>query len=226
MQSQNPTMPVGTYEKAKNPYTNWFSRVASYIVDHVSWIALGIIEGIWRHGGTGRTIVITILYIVAFIIWGYNRWFLGGRTGQSWGKMLMGTRLLGLHTGQPVGALKAFFRDVLHILDWIWLPIPWGMAWPIWDSKRQTLFADKIVKSVVLPADSSFPSGPGGAPLPGYPNAGPTGSGPAGPGQTGSGPAGSGPAYPGTAPGTGNTPNYPSNPVDPNGPIDPGTPNR
>jgi len=172
MQPQNQAMPVGTYAKTKNPYTNWFFRVVSYIIDYSPWIILGLVQGIWRDGGAIRTTIFVILNIVAFVAVAYNRWFLGGRTGQSWGKMAMGTRLLGLHTGQPIGAFKAFLRDVLHFFDWLFFyPISIGMLWPIWDSKRQTLFGDKIMRTVVLPADASFPDVPGGTPLPGYENA-------------------------------------------------------
>ncbi len=52
-------------------------------------------------------------------------------------------------TGQPIGTGMAFVRDICHFVDGIICDI--GYLWPLWDDKRQTL-ADKIVKTVVIPA--------------------------------------------------------------------------
>ena len=58
-------------------------------------------------------------------------------------------RLVSEETGQPIGMLMAFVRDICHIIDSIICFI--GYLFPLWDSKRQTI-ADKIVKTVVIPA--------------------------------------------------------------------------
>jgi uncharacterized RDD family membrane protein YckC len=50
-------------------------------------------------------------------------------------------------TGEPVGMLLAFVRDIAHIVDSIICYIGW--LFPLWDTKRQTL-ADKIMSTVVL----------------------------------------------------------------------------
>ena len=78
----------------------------------------------------------------------YNRWVLGGR-GQSLGKRALNLRLLGEQTGQPVGTLMAFVRDIAHVVDGLICFV--GYLFPLWDSRRQTL-ADKIVKTVVVKA--------------------------------------------------------------------------
>ena len=75
----------------------------------------------------------------------YNRWIVAGRTGQSLGKRVLKIKLVAEATGQPIGALNAFLRDLLHILDGIAYI---GYLWPLWDEKRQT-FADKLMKTVV-----------------------------------------------------------------------------
>ncbi len=54
--------------------------------------------------------------------------------------------LIGEPTGQPIGPLNAFLRDLVHILDGIAYI---GYLWPLWDEKRQT-FADKLMKTVVI----------------------------------------------------------------------------
>lgn len=79
----------------------------------------------------------------------YNRFILGGRTGQSLGKRVLKIKFVAEDTNQPVGALNAFVRDLCHILDSGAFYI--GYLWPLWDEKRQT-FADKLMKTVVVDA--------------------------------------------------------------------------
>ena len=85
------------------------------------------------------------LLLGGLAVWGYNRWYLGGQ-GQSIGKRTLGLTLIGESTGQPIGTLKAFLRDVAHILDTLACMVGW--LFPLWDTKRQT-FADKIMTTVV-----------------------------------------------------------------------------
>ena len=62
---------------------------------------------------------------------------------------MLNLRLVSEETGQPIGMLMAFVRDICHIVDSIICYI--GYLFPLWDAKRQTI-ADKIVKTVVIPA--------------------------------------------------------------------------
>ena len=55
-------------------------------------------------------------------------------------------------TGQPIGALMTFARQLVHLLDALACYI--GYLWPLWDAKRQT-FADKIMSTVVIPHKES-----------------------------------------------------------------------
>ena len=71
-----------------------------------------------------------------------------GRTGQSWGKQVLNLRLVRMADGQPMGGGMAFVRDLVHILDGLLCYI--GFLWPLWDARRQTLFGDKIMNTVVL----------------------------------------------------------------------------
>ncbi len=79
----------------------------------------------------------------------YNRWYMGGTTGQSLGKKVLNLRLVSEDTGQPIGMLMAFVRDLCHIIDAVICYV--GFLFPLWDAKRQTL-ADKIITTVVIPA--------------------------------------------------------------------------
>jgi len=125
-----------------SPYANWGQRVLAYLIDIAPIIILEIIFY--------RIFAIDLLVIVASIGWtAYNRWYQAGTTGQSLGKKVLNLRLVSDETGQPIGTLMAFVRDICHVIDAIICYV--GFLFPLWDAKRQTL-ADKIVKTVVIPA--------------------------------------------------------------------------
>lgn len=78
-----------------------------------------------------------------------------GRTGYTVGKGILGIRLIGEATGQPIGAGMALSRSIAHILDS--LPCYLGYFWPLWDAKRQT-FADKVTSTTVIDSPSPDPA--------------------------------------------------------------------
>ena len=125
-------------------YANWLQRVGAYIIDALPGIVLSIISS-----AIGSSAISVLFSLASLGITIYNRWILAGRTGQSWGKQVVGLRLVGEQTGQPIGGLNAFLRDLCHIVDAIICLI--GFLFPLWDAKRQTL-ADKIMKTVVVTA--------------------------------------------------------------------------
>jgi uncharacterized RDD family membrane protein YckC len=93
----------------------------------------------------GVTYYLGILVILGITIW--NRWLKGGSTGQTIGRGVVGVKLVSEETGQPIGALMAFVRDIAHIVDSVICYVGW--LFPLWDAKRQTI-ADKIMKTVVV----------------------------------------------------------------------------
>jgi uncharacterized RDD family membrane protein YckC len=123
-------------------YANWLQRVGAYLIDSVPNIVLGIIGN-----ATGKLPIILLVNIVSLAWWVYNRGYLAGTTGQSWGKKLLNLKLIGEATGQPLGFGMALVRDICHLVDAIICYI--GFLFPLWDAKRQTL-ADKIIKTVVV----------------------------------------------------------------------------
>jgi uncharacterized RDD family membrane protein YckC len=125
-------------------YANWGQRAGAYLIDLApAWI----IEGIGY--ATGHTAIVLLFDLVALVYVIYNRWYLAGTTGQSFGKKALNLRLISEETGQPIGPLMAFVRDLCHILDSLACFVGW--LFPLWDDKRQT-FADKIIKTIVVPA--------------------------------------------------------------------------
>ena len=134
---------------------NWPQRVGAYLIDDLiagipAFLALILFSGSTpdETASAGAVLVSSLLYLLSLGIWIYNRAILQGRTGQSWGKQVLKLRLVRMADGQPVGGLMAFVRDLLHILDALVCYL--GFLWPIWDARRQCLFSDKILNSVVL----------------------------------------------------------------------------
>jgi uncharacterized RDD family membrane protein YckC len=127
-------------------YSDWIHRVGAYLIDVLPIIVVYIIADVI---GSSILILLVGLAALAYSIW--NRWIMGGQ-GQSLGKKVLGMMLISEQTGQPIGTLNAFLRDVCHIVDSIICYI--GYLFPLWDAKRQTL-ADKIMSTVVVPGNPS-----------------------------------------------------------------------
>ena len=144
-QFQSQPYPSGPYQggvTTTSPYASWIQRVGAYLVDIAP---IWILEGIFFRIG-----ILGVLVGLASLGWTiYNRWYQAGTTGQSLGKKVLNLRLVSEETGQPIGMLMAFVRDICHIVDAIICYI--GFLFPLWDAKRQTI-ADKIVKTVVISA--------------------------------------------------------------------------
>jgi uncharacterized RDD family membrane protein YckC len=134
---------------------NWPQRVGAYLIDYLiaaipAFLAVLLFSGTdpGETPSAGAGVVAFLLYLVSLGIWIYNRAIQMGRTGQSWGKQVLNLRLVRMADGQPMGAGMCFLRDLLHILDALVCYI--GYLWPIWDARRQCLFSDKIMNTVVL----------------------------------------------------------------------------
>jgi uncharacterized RDD family membrane protein YckC len=103
---------------------------------------------------TRNVVVIGLVYPaaaivgLAFLMW--NSGYRQGRSGQSLGKSVLGTRLVSVRSGEPVGFGCAFSRQIAHLLNGI--PLGLGYLWPLWDEQRQT-FADKVCSTLVVQVD-------------------------------------------------------------------------
>jgi uncharacterized RDD family membrane protein YckC len=134
-------------------YASWIQRVGAALIDGVCVLPfslLAVLLGRSTDDATGVQSLNAFYFVfilLGLIVQGYNRWYLAGKTGQSWGKKALGIRLIGEQSGQPIGAGLAFGRDICHFVDSIICYI--GYLFPLWDAKKQTL-ADKIVKTIVV----------------------------------------------------------------------------
>ena len=124
-------------------YSDWIHRVGAYLIEFIPVFVIYFIVALL---GSRALDFVVWLAVLGYMIW--NRWILGGQ-GQSIGKKVLGMRLISEETGQPIGTLNAFLRDICHFVDGIICYV--GYLFPLWDAKRQTL-ADKIMKTVVVPA--------------------------------------------------------------------------
>ncbi|MEU4421469.1 RDD family protein [Actinoplanes sp. NPDC024001] len=134
-------------------YAGWWQRVGAYLIDGLCVLPfslLGIFLGQGTDEVTGATTMnalYPIFTLIGVAVFAYNRWFVAGKTGQSWGRKAIGIKLVAVSTGMPIGAGKAFVRDLAHFFDGISCYI--GYLFPIWDAKKQT-FADKMLSTVVV----------------------------------------------------------------------------
>lgn len=132
------------------PLADWGQRATAFILDN----GVAIVAG-WVAGGARNDSVDIVFGIIGFfgVIWSIVQAVRAGRTGQSYGKRVMGIRLARLVDGQPVGGGLAFLRLFLDWLFWVLCIIPGvlNLLWPLWDRKNQT-WCDKIAKSVVVKA--------------------------------------------------------------------------
>lgn len=139
----------GSYGQAGTDYASWGARVGAYLVDGVVVLPFALLAGVlgfdWDTGTPN--LFYPIFLLLAFVVSGYNRWYLAGKTGQSWGRKALGIKLIGEQTGQPIGGGTAFVRDLAHFLDSISCYV--GYLFPLWDAKKQT-FADKVMNTIVV----------------------------------------------------------------------------
>ncbi len=93
--------------------------------------------------GGGIVLMVVGFLIVAFI---YLRAL--GKTGQTWGCRIVGIKVVGEASGQPIGFGRALGRQLFASL--ISAQIFYlGYLWMLWDDKKQT-WQDKVVSSIVV----------------------------------------------------------------------------
>jgi uncharacterized RDD family membrane protein YckC len=95
-----------------------------------------------------------LLYVAFFF---YNWCWRQGRTGYTFGKTVVGIKLVGERSKAPIGGLLAFVRQLAHIVDGLICNL--GYLWPLWDAKKQT-FADKIMGTLVIVQPQDQHQGP------------------------------------------------------------------
>lgn len=93
--------------------------------------------------GGGIALIVVGFLLVAFI---YLRAL--GKKGQTWGRKIVGIKVIGETTGEPIGFGRALGRQLFasFISGQIFYL---GYLWMLWDDKKQT-WHDKVVGSIVV----------------------------------------------------------------------------
>jgi serine/threonine-protein kinase len=133
--------------EAPTTYAHIVLRLIAFVVDELVLVPFAAIGYVLIAQGTTAYItggISAFAYGQAMAF--YNRCILMGVTGQSWGKLLTGTRLVSARTGEPLGVGRTIVRDMCHAVDFV---LVIGAFFPLFDAKRQSL-ADKLAGSVVV----------------------------------------------------------------------------
>ena len=161
-------------------YASWGKRVLAYLFDSFLGLvfALPLVIGYVQilssaetttdvygnetlqfDDASGTSIgLILVGALLSFVFGVYNVYIRQGRTGYTFGKTVVGIKLISERSGQPVGPFMSFVRSLAHIVDGFCYI---GYLWPIWDAKNQT-FADKIMSTVVIVQAQDEPQDPAG----------------------------------------------------------------
>jgi uncharacterized RDD family membrane protein YckC len=136
-------MPMGGMPMGGVPMgglAQWPQRALGYLIDGAAPFVVAIVF-------FAISSTLGILFYLAAFGWVLYNAYLGGQTGQSFGKKIAGLKLVGEATGQPIGGGLGIARWFCHIVDSLICYVGW--FFPLWDAKRQTI-ADKIMKTVVI----------------------------------------------------------------------------
>ena len=143
------------------PLASWGERVVAYLIDgailFAGFLVVFVVAAVF--GAIVDFFGALIAFFGYLAVTGASFYFLymQGATGASPGKRLTGLRVVGEHTGQPIGGRLGIVRGLAHVVDSLICSI--GYLLPLWDAKRQTI-ADKIMNTVVIANQPKQPLGP------------------------------------------------------------------
>lgn len=147
MSVQETTIGVAVRGSEASTYGHLVKRAISFVLDElviVPFVAVGYV--LIAQGTPGWVTFGSTIVAYGMSIGFYNRCIRMGMTGQSWGKMVTGTRLISERTGEPLGVGNTIVREMCHSVDFILVV---GSLFPLIDRKRQSL-GDKIAGAVVV----------------------------------------------------------------------------
>ena len=124
------------------PRAGFWVRFAAVVIDGIIISIVPIIIGVVAHN-------LAIFYVVA-LIFGlvYEIYFIGGPTGQTFGKRALGIRVIDFNTGGSIGYGRAFLRLIGRYVSAFVCYL--GYLWMLWDKEKQC-WHDKMANDVVVP---------------------------------------------------------------------------
>jgi uncharacterized RDD family membrane protein YckC len=132
----------------------FWARLGAYIADSVLFgvvfFVLALVLGalVDDEDAAGNIIVLFALVFPLVYYIGLE----GGPTGQTFGKKLLGIRVVDARTGGAVGYGRATIRFISRILSS--LPLYLGYLWMLWDREKQT-WHDKLAGTYVVRAETA-----------------------------------------------------------------------
>jgi uncharacterized RDD family membrane protein YckC len=143
--------PPGMAYGSPGPLATWGQRVIAYLVDAliltVGWIAVAIAGAVFGAIVDVLGVLVTLVGYLGMFAVSLYFFYMTGAVGASPGKKLMGLKVVGIRTGQPIGGGLGIVRYLAHIVDALVCYL--GFLLPLVDKQRQTI-ADKIMSTVVL----------------------------------------------------------------------------
>jgi uncharacterized RDD family membrane protein YckC len=136
---------------------SWSRRLAALLVDTVV-LGLAIATALYAAGmpadelrdrvQDGETLLVVVLFLIPEAI--YYTGMIGSRS-QTFGKMLLGIRVVDADSRAPIGYLRAFRRwlSTAALRALFTIPTIVDHLWPLRDAKNQALH-DKFARSVVV----------------------------------------------------------------------------
>jgi len=134
-----PEFPVEQPVGAPANLADWGTRAIGLLIDALPMIALSVLV-------IFSDILQILVGIASFFYFYIYLGSMDGNTGQTPGKVVMGTRVVNAE-GETVGSGNGIARKFCHLIDGAVCLIGWFL--PIFDAKRQTI-ADKIMSTYVV----------------------------------------------------------------------------
>jgi uncharacterized RDD family membrane protein YckC len=128
-----------------------FADIVDYVIATVGSFLIWLIVDRWMLGGQTGFMSddgppkVADFALFAWFLW--NGTYLVGKTGQSWGRKLVGIKVVDAEGG-PIGFWRALGRNVFAAL--VSAPLFFlGFLWVLWDADKQA-WHDKVFRTYVV----------------------------------------------------------------------------
>lgn len=143
---------------ATTEYAGFWRRLLASFIDGIILSVFGFFVGLifgfiiaMMGFNSNSSVYMSLKAVVNIIIYAFSIYYYIyyiGKSGQTFGKKIMGIKVVNKDSNQPIGYVGAFLREIVgKFLSAFVLLI--GFLWMLWDTKKQT-WHDKISNSIVI----------------------------------------------------------------------------